>query len=108
MTDLSQFHGDTVVEYNFDKILLYGMFDSKNNKSVTVSSNTKSYMYDPGEMVVVTWPTEDGWYIKIILECKNISLDKSTTTFKAKQWNATYNSKDAFEKRGDDDNEGFI
>ena len=96
MTDLSQFHGDTAVEYNFDKILLYGILDSKNNKSVTVSSNTKSYMYDPNEMVVVI-PT-DGWY-KITFECKNISLDKSKTTFKAKQWNATYNSKDAFEKR---------
>lgn len=96
MTDLSQFHGDTAVEYNFDKILLYGMLDSKNNKSVTVSSNTKSYMYDPNEMVIVI-PT-DGWY-KITFECKNIKLDKSTTTFKAKQWNATYNSKDAFEKR---------
>ena len=96
MTDLSQFHGDTAVEYNFDKILLYGMLDSKNNKSVTVSSNTKSYMYDPNEMVIVI-PT-DGWY-NITFECKNISLDKSTTTFKAKQWNATYNSKDAFEKR---------
>ena len=96
MTDLSQFHGDTAVEYNFDKILLYGMLDSKNNKSVTVSSNTKSYMYDPNEMVVVI-PT-DGWY-KITFECKNIKLDKSKTTFKAKQWNATYNSKDAFEKR---------
>lgn len=96
MTDLSQFHGDTSVVYNFDKILLYGMLDSKNNKSVTVTSNTKSYMYDPNEMVIVI-PT-DGWY-KITLECKNISLDKSTTTFKAKQWNATYNSKDAFEKR---------
>lgn len=96
MTDLSQFHGDTAVEYNFDKILLYGMLDSKNNKSVTVSSNTKSYMYDPNEMVIVI-PT-DGWY-KITFECRNISLDKSKTTFKAKQWNATYNSKDAFEKR---------
>lgn len=96
MTDLSQFHGDTAVEYNFDKILLYGMLDSKNNKSVTVSSNTKSYMYDPNEMVIVI-PT-DGWY-KITFECRNISLDKSPTTFKAKQWNATYNSKDAFEKR---------
>lgn len=96
MTDLSQFHGDTAVEYNFDKILLYGMLDSKNNKSVTVSSNTKSYMYDPNEMVIVI-PT-DGWY-KITFECKNIKLDKSKTTFKAKQWNATYNSKDAFEKR---------
>ncbi len=96
MTDLSQFHGDTAVEYNFDKILLYGMLDSKNNKSVTVSSNTKSYMYDPNEMVIVI-PT-DGWY-KITFECNNISLDKSNTTFKAKQWNATYNSKDAFEKR---------
>ena len=96
MTDLSQFHGDTAVEYNFDKILLYGMLDSKNNNSVTVSSNTKSYMYDPNEMVIVI-PT-DGWY-KITFECRNISLDKSTTTFKAKQWNATYNSKDAFEKR---------
>lgn len=96
MTDLSQFHGDTAVEYNFDKILLYGMLDSKNNKSVTVTSNTKSYMYDPNEMVIVI-PT-DGWY-KITFECKNIKLDKSTTTFKAKQWNATYNSKDAFEKR---------
>ena len=96
MTDLSQFHGDTAVEYNFDKILLYGMLDSKNNKSVTVSSNTKSYMYDPNEMVIVI-PT-DGWY-KITFECRNIKLDKSTTTFKAKQWNATYNSKDAFEKR---------
>lgn len=96
MTDLSQFHGDTAIEYNFDKILLYGMLDSKNNKSVTVSSNTKSYMYDPNEMVIVI-PT-DGWY-KITFECKNIKLDKSTTTFKAKQWNATYNSKDAFEKR---------
>ena len=96
MTDLSQFHGDTAVEYNFDKILLYGMLDSKNNKSVTVSSNTKSYMYDPNEMVIVI-PT-DGWY-KITFECSNISLDKSKTTFKAKQWNATYNSKDAFEKR---------
>lgn len=96
MTDLSQFHGDTSIVYNFDKILLYGMLDSKNNKSVTVTSNTKSYMYDPNEMVIVI-PT-DGWY-KITLECRNISLDKSTTTFKAKQWNATYNSKDAFEKR---------
>lgn len=96
MTDLSQFHGDTAIEYNFDKILLYGMLDSKNNKSVTVSSNTKSYMYDPNEMVIVI-PT-DGWY-KITFECRNISLDKSKTTFKAKQWNATYNSKDAFEKR---------
>lgn len=96
MTDLSQFHGDTSVVYNFDKILLYGMLDSKNNKSVTVSSNTKSYMYDPNEMVIVI-PT-DGWY-KITFECRNIKLDKSTTTFKAKQWNATYNSKDAFEKR---------
>ena len=96
MTDLSQFHGDTSIVYNFDKILLYGMLDSKNNKSVTVSSNTKSYMYDPNEMVIVI-PT-DGWY-KITFECKNIKLDKSTTTFKAKQWNATYNSKDAFEKR---------
>ena len=96
MIDLSQFHGDTAVEYNFDKILLYGMLDSKNNKSVTVSSNTKSYMYDPNEMVIVI-PT-DGWY-KITFECRNIKLDKSTTTFKAKQWNATYNSKDAFEKR---------
>ena len=96
MTDLSQFHGDTAVEYNFDKILLYGMLDSKNNKSVTVSSNTKSYMYDPNEMVIVI-PT-DGWY-KITFECRNIKLDKSTTTFKAKQWNATYNSKDAFERR---------
>ena len=96
MTDLSQFHGDTSIVYNFDKILLYGMLDSKNNKSVTVSSNTKSYMYDPNEMVIVI-PT-DGWY-KITFECKNITLDKSTTTFKAKQWNATYNSKDAFEKR---------
>ena len=96
MTDLSQFHGDTAVEYNFDKILLYGMLDSKNNKSVTVTSNTKSYMYDPNEMVIVI-PT-DGWY-KITFECSNISLDKSKTTFKAKQWNATYNSKDAFEKR---------
>lgn len=96
MTDLSQFHGDTAIEYNFDKILLYGMLDTKNNKSVTVSSNTKSYMYDPNEMVIVI-PT-DGWY-KITFECKNISLDKSKTTFKAKQWNATYNSKDAFEKR---------
>lgn len=96
MTDLSQFHGDTAVEYNFDKILLYGMLDSKNNKSVTVTSNTKSYMYDPNEMVIVI-PT-DGWY-KITFECRNIKLDKSTTTFKAKQWNATYNSKDAFEKR---------
>lgn len=96
MTDLSQFHGDTAVEYNFDKILLYGMLDSKNNKSVTVSSNTKSYMYDPNEMVIVI-PT-DGWY-KITFECRNIKLDKSKTTFKAKQWNATYNSKDAFEKR---------
>ena len=96
MTDLSQFHGDTAIEYNFDKILLYGMLDSKNNKSVTVSSNTKSYMYDPNEMVIVI-PT-DGWY-KITFECRNIKLDKSTTTFKAKQWNATYNSKDAFEKR---------
>ena len=96
MTDLSQFHGDTSIVYNFDKILLYGMLDSKNNKSVTVSSNTRSYMYDPNEMVIVI-PT-DGWY-KITFECRNISLDKSTTTFKAKQWNATYNSKDAFEKR---------
>lgn len=96
MTDLSQFHGDTSIVYNFDKILLYGMLDSKNNKSVTVTSNTKSYMYDPNEMVIVI-PT-DGWY-KITFECKNIKLDKSTTTFKAKQWNATYNSKDAFEKR---------
>ena len=96
MTDLSQFHGDTSVVYNFDKILLYGMLDSKNNKSVTVTSNTKSYMYDPNEMVIVI-PT-DGWY-KITFECRNISLDKSKTTFKAKQWNATYNSKDAFEKR---------
>ena len=96
MTDLSQFHGDTSIVYNFDKILLYGMLDSKNNKSVTVTSNTKSYMYDPNEMVIVI-PT-DGWY-KITFECRNISLDKSTTTFKAKQWNATYNSKDAFEKR---------
>lgn len=96
MTDLSQFHGDTSIVYNFDKILLYGMLDSKNNKSVTVSSNTKSYMYDPNEMVIVI-PT-DGWY-KITFECRNISLDKSKTTFKAKQWNATYNSKDAFEKR---------
>lgn len=96
MTDLSQFHGDTAVEYNFDKILLYGMLDSKNNKSVTVSSNTKSYMYDPNEMVIVI-PT-DGWY-KITFECRNIKLDKSNNTFKAKQWNATYNSKDAFEKR---------
>ena len=96
MTDLSQFHGDTSIVYNFDKILLYGMLDSKNNKSVTVTSNTKSYMYDPNEMVIVI-PT-DGWY-KITFECRNIKLDKSTTTFKAKQWNATYNSKDAFEKR---------
>lgn len=96
MTDLSQFHGDTAIEYNFDKILLYGMLDSKNNKSVTVSSNTKSYMYDPNEMVIVI-PT-DGWY-KITFECRNISLDKSPTTFKAKQWNATYNSSDAFERR---------
>ena len=96
MTDLSQFHGDTSIVYNFDKILLYGMLDSKNNKSVTVTSNTKSYMYDPNEMVIVI-PT-DGWY-KITFECRNISLDKSPTTFKAKQWNATYNSKDAFEKR---------
>ena len=96
MTDLSQFHGDSSVVYNFDKILLYGMLDSKNNKSVTVSSNTRSYMYDPNEMVIVI-PT-DGWY-KITFECKNIKLDKSTTTFKANQWNATYNSKDAFEKR---------
>lgn len=96
MTDLSQFHGDTSIVYNFDKILLYGMLDSKNNKSVTVTSNTKSYMYDPNEMVIVI-PT-DGWY-KITFECRNISLDKSKTTFKAKQWNATYNSKDAFEKR---------
>ena len=96
MTDLSQFHGDTSIVYNFDKILLYGMLDSKNNKSVTVTSNTKSYMYDPNEMVILI-PT-DGWY-KITFECKNIKLDKSTTTFKAKQWNATYNSKDAFEKR---------
>lgn len=96
MTDLSQFHGDTTIVYNFDKILLYGMLDSKNNKSVTVTSNTKSYMYDPNEMAIVI-PT-DGWY-KITFECRNISLDKSTTTFKAKQWNATYNSKDAFEKR---------
>lgn len=96
MTDLSQFHGDTSIVYNFDKILLYGMLDSKNNKSVTVTSNTKSYMYDPNEMVIVI-PT-DGWY-KITFECRNISLDKSTTTFKANQWNATYNSKDAFEKR---------
>ena len=96
MTDLSQFHGDTAIEYNFDKILLYGMLDTKNNKSVTVTSNTKSYMYDPNEMVIVI-PT-DGWY-KITFECRNISLDESTTTFKAKQWNATYNSKDAFEKR---------
>ena len=96
MTDLSQFHGDTSIVYNFDKILLYGMLDSKNNKSVTVTSNTKSYMYDPNEMVIVI-PT-DGWY-KITFECRNIKLDKSKTTFKAKQWNATYNSKDAFEKR---------
>lgn len=96
MTDLSQFHGDTSIVYNFDKILLYGMLDSKNNKSVNVTSNTKSYMYDPNEMVIVI-PT-DGWY-KITFECRNIKLDKSTTTFKAKQWNATYNSKDAFEKR---------
>lgn len=96
MTDLSQFHGDTSIVYNFDKILLYGMLDSKNNKSVTVTSNTRSYMYDPNEMVIVI-PT-DGWY-KITFECRNIKLDKSKTTFKAKQWNATYNSKDAFEKR---------
>lgn len=96
MTDLSQFHGDSSVVYNFDKILLYGMLDSKNNKSVTVTSNTKSYMYDPNEMVIVI-PT-DGWY-KITFECRNIKLDKTSSTFKAKQWNATYNSKDAFEKR---------
>lgn len=96
MTDLSQFHGDTSIVYNFDKILLYGMLDSKNNNSVTVTSNTKSYMYDPNEMAIVI-PT-DGWY-KITFECRNIKLDKSKTTFKAKQWNATYNSKDAFEKR---------
>ena len=96
MTDLSQFHGDTAIEYNFDKILIWSMLDSKNNKSVRVTLNSRSYMYDPDEMLVVI-PT-DGWYY-IKLECNNIKLDKSSTTFKAKQWNATFNSSDAFEER---------
>ena len=34
-----------------------------------------------------------------MLDCNNIKLDKSNTTFKAKQWNATFNSSDAFEER---------
>lgn len=82
-------------EYNFSSILLWNMLDSDSNANAQVTVNSPTYMYDPGEHLIVI--PADGWY-KIDLEV-DATLSGNGTTFQADQWTTTYYQNDEFKER---------
>ena len=72
-----------MVEYNFSTIDIWNMLDTTNNPNgVTATLHEDSYIYDPGENVIVI--PADGWY-KIKLTC-NAVLNNPGVRFDATQW----------------------
>ena len=86
---------DAEPEYNFSAVNIWNMMDSKYNAAVNVNVNEKTYMFDPGEQVVVI--PADGWY-KVRL-WTNVALIGYGTTFQADQWTTTYYADDEFKER---------
>ena len=79
-------------QYNFDTIIFWNMFDTKNNSAVRVTVDSDTYMYDPNEMVFVV--PASGWYrINMQVTAK---LSGEGTSFSATQWTNTFNEGDEF------------
>lgn len=87
--------GATEEQYNLATVNVWNMCDSKNNPSVSVTMNSKSYVYDPDEHLIVIPKT--GWY-KIRMNA-SATLSGVGTTFTAKQWTTTFNASDEFKQR---------
>ena len=82
-------------QYNFSAIDIWNMFDSTNNSGVNVQVLQDTYMFDPGEQVIVI--PADGWY-KISLSAK-ATLSGTGTVFAAEQWTTTFVDGEEFKKR---------
>lgn len=86
---------DANEEYNYSAINVWNMLDKKYNAAVSVSLDNPSYMFDPGEQIIVI--PADGWY-RIKLDV-NAQLSGYNTTFAAEQWTTTYYANDEFKER---------
>ena len=81
-------------EYNFDTIMFWNMFDTKNNSDVTVSLDSDTYMYDPNEMAFVI--PASGWY-RISMQV-TAKLSGEGSSFSATQWTNTFHDGDEFKR----------
>lgn len=80
--------------YNFSTIDIWNMLDSKNTAS-TVTVLNPTYMYDPGEQLIVI--PADGWYrVRMSMA---YSYDNFLSGFNAKLYTTTFRDGDAMERR---------
>lgn len=80
------------VEYNFPSV---NWWNALSPSTSTVKVAAPTYMYDPGESVIVIPAT--GWY-KITMSCNATLLD-GNGTFKAQQWHNSFKQGDTFEQQ---------
>ena len=101
---VNAFNSTASEQYNFSAVDIFNVLDSTNNPSgVTVQVMQETYMYDPGEQVIVI--PADGWY-KIKLKAQ-ATLSGAGTTFEAEQWTNTFYEGDEFKKRNVNIKRGF-
>lgn len=84
----------TQVEYNFDTITHWNMFDTVNNSATTVTIGNSNYIYDPNEMMFVI--PADGWYrIHMAID---MELSGEGTSFSATQWTNSFKDDEQMER----------
>lgn len=79
---------DDTIHYNFESINLWNMMDTINNRSVKVNLKEKTYMYQPGNGLIVV--PADGFYrIDMYASCSMRCPDflvQANRQFTAPQW----------------------
>lgn len=81
-------------EFNYSVINFWNLIDSDHNSGVTVTLNEMSYMYDPGQALIVI--PQSGWY-KIAFKAR-ASVEGIGGTMNVNQWYTSFKDGASFEE----------
>lgn len=86
--------GANTEEFNFSAINFWNLIDAANNTAITTTLNEMSYMYDPGQALIVI--PQSGWY-KISFKA-NATVEDIGGTMNVNQWYTNYKQGSPFEQ----------